>query len=532
MALGNKVLFEYHSNTGLPSYPDPDTIYFLENKKEIYVGSKLLANVNTGDVTTESLLEILEAYQVKSIIFQGSGNNVSDISFDSTIGRVTVTRTNLPVLSVGAATTPQNVTLSPGDTFDTVTSTSVEGHTIYDGKTRFRLPDQIVSITISKSSGNGIVLTLVSSDGTTSDVTFNGFGSAAFANTTDFATAAQGQLAAGAMKSDYGTATNATIGLLRDPTSAMDAATKQYVDAQTSGGIASRHVTAGEGLTGGGALSSDVTISHATKTSSDVTDAVTPDLNVVGAVSYDKFGHVTSVGKKDLTSKVNELISSAVSGGVATVTSVTLSSIGWTEYDTIYKYSDVHPTATNTYYQVNLDSDTSVANSIVAANADIHAKIESNQIVLYCYGTKPNVNLKINIIEIPVKSGLALSYDFGEESLVTPAMLSAIESRVSSLETGLTNNVLYARNISIVASRWINSGNTSYPYQATINMQNVDSTYFPVVEFEDSDIDMYELSPTSTTGNNSVTIYCKTKPTTSINIPIVTCYKGTLTTAS
>lgn len=62
----------------------------------------------------------------------------------------------------------------------------------------------------------------------------HGLGSAAYANTSDFATAAQGQKADDAMPKSGGTFTGPVI-LDAEPTQALGAATKSYVDAKTAG---------------------------------------------------------------------------------------------------------------------------------------------------------------------------------------------------------------------------------------------------------------------------------------------------------
>lgn len=236
--IGNAVKFAYiASGSSLPSsYPDADTIYFLEEAKEIRVGSQTLANVDLEAIDMATLASVLEAYTIKSIEVAGTGDTVADVSFNAANGRITVTKGMLPVLSKGAAPIPlEPPQLSPGSTFDVVTDTSVSGHTITDGKTRFKLPDQINSIRVAKSGEKNIVFTLIYTNGNTVDITYDGFGTAAFNAASDFATAAQGIKADNAMPADGGSATNATIMLRADPQNAMEAATKQYVDRAVEG---------------------------------------------------------------------------------------------------------------------------------------------------------------------------------------------------------------------------------------------------------------------------------------------------------
>ena len=89
-----------------------------------------------------------------------------------------------------------------------------------------------------------------------------------------------------------------------DPTSLLHAATKQYVDAQDAGRVATtRQITAGTGLSGGGSLASDRTLALAAA-------GVTPGTygnSTTGAVpilTVDTYGRVTSASSYLLSSKV------------------------------------------------------------------------------------------------------------------------------------------------------------------------------------------------------------------------------------
>lgn len=144
--VGNPVKFVYVATGG--SIPgelqnDADTIYFLEDTREIKVGSLVLANVDDNVVTPEALAELLEAYTIKSIQVIGTGETVNNVAFDATSGKITVSKGSFPSISKGAAPAPTTETLLPGGTFEAVINTSVSGHTITDNIKKFTLPEYI-----------------------------------------------------------------------------------------------------------------------------------------------------------------------------------------------------------------------------------------------------------------------------------------------------------------------------------------------------------------------------------------------------
>lgn len=153
--IGNKVQFVYiATGSSLPaSYPNADTIYFLEETKQIQVGDKVLGNVDDLAIHPDQLAQTLTAWTIKSITITGSGDNVSNITFDSSTGVVTVTKSNLPVLSKGVSPTPQVVELEPEGTFTVSTGTTVDGHEITDSTVTYKLPDSKVY-----TAGDGIVI--------------------------------------------------------------------------------------------------------------------------------------------------------------------------------------------------------------------------------------------------------------------------------------------------------------------------------------------------------------------------------------
>ena len=152
MATGNAVKFAYYSGSTTPSSYDSDTIYFLEEPKEIRVGSRLLANVDEDAVSTSTLQSILESYDVKSVEITGSGNVVAGASFNNATGKLTLTLGANEPLAKGVPVA-ESETLTFGGTFDATTGSAVSGHTITDTKTTFTMPSLTAGDGIEVSGG-------------------------------------------------------------------------------------------------------------------------------------------------------------------------------------------------------------------------------------------------------------------------------------------------------------------------------------------------------------------------------------------
>lgn len=70
MTDGQKVEFTYIT-TGhtLPATPDDATIYFIHDTQEIYVGSRLIGNVNNG---TDNYNELINKPSINSVTLTGN----------------------------------------------------------------------------------------------------------------------------------------------------------------------------------------------------------------------------------------------------------------------------------------------------------------------------------------------------------------------------------------------------------------------------------------------------------------------------
>lgn len=343
---GHDVKLVYLTGTTAPSSSlsgfSADTIYVMPDKNAIYVGDTLIVDQFGG--------------AVKGVTITGTGNNISDASFDNSTGTLTLTKSDLPTLSKGADTSGTATTLVGGGTFNAMTDTSVSGHEITDVVTTFTLPN-IVGAVAKKASTEGTLE--VTTNGTTTDVTV-------FADGTY-------------MLATNGTATGATVTLAANPTADMQAATKKYVDDAVSGISGAMHfigttttaltdgsttnpitingesvtavagdvvlydgkefvwdgsawellgdegsyalktvtVTAGTGLTGGGTLAADMTLSHqaapSTGSAATATAGTAPsDLVAVTGVTIDSLGHVAGVTTGNFATAVDSAIDTKI----------------------------------------------------------------------------------------------------------------------------------------------------------------------------------------------------------------------------
>lgn len=377
---GHKIKFQYVAEFSSITTWDADTVYFIADTQQLYAGTQLIAGVTTTD---------LSAYKVKDVTISGTGNDIVGATFNASTGVLTLTKGNFPTLSKGTDTTGTAKTLTFGGTFSAMTDTAVSSHTITDENTTFTmpsitssdLPNLTPSVTVTKESeGNvGVV------------VTVNG-------NSSTKATAQI--MTPGNYVAKSGDTMTGALTLSGDPTADLQAATKQYVDSAVSGLSGAMHfigvsttsisdggtetptvdgetvtkvvgdvvlygnkefvwtgsawellgdegsyalktvtITAGSGLTGGGDLSANRTISHSdTSTLSgaqggtaDVTTSGSESIHAIGSVTVDGFGHVTAVSEKNIasavkstiTNEINKLDVSAISGDYITSVSET-----------------------------------------------------------------------------------------------------------------------------------------------------------------------------------------------------------------
>ena len=509
MLADNRVKFVYITSSGeLPSYPDYNTIYFVEAKKEIRVGSRLLANVDESAVDMDTLSSILESYDVKSVEISGSGNTVSDVSFNNSSGRLSFIKSNLPVLSKAAASQQNVIDLNDETQFVSVTDISVSDHTITQESTKYILPAKITSIVISNNQDDSLKFELIYSDGSRLSTNYAGFGSAAFADVSDF------------MLAEGGVANNARITLYGSPVDNYDAATKKYVDNVTDSlgaAIKLRRINTAYKLVGGGDLESDRTISHDTIFPADVLDTDVSETRVVSNISYDRAGHILEVIKTDI-SNVSE----------AELSHVTIYHNNWQHYDPIsYRYPAVFTVESHNYYDIHLNHNVGSTIGKMCADADIRVRIENRQINLYCYGTLPTDDFELEITIIPISTDeVGLSYDIGDDFLVHSNVTDNLDDRLTALEAVINNLILISKDVNVPSSSWVSSSNVDYPYAADISIDGLTADHMPVVQFLDSDANLYNFSYTAVSDTNKLTIFCKNRPMVQITIPTIICFKS------
>lgn len=275
----------YVSGNSLPASPDQNTIYFVAGAKQLYVGNALIAD--SVDLTDE-----FAAKQDNiTVTTSGSGDYIANVEWDSSTSTFTVTKSTLP------------------------------------------------TITFSNTGSGGIVTSVVESNGTVTITNTNTLASGTVveaAPTTAMGVANKGYVDdavaglsgamhyRGAVQADP-TVTPPTL----DPAAAsgdvvtygnneyvFDGTSWRILGDEGSYALKTTQVSAGTGLTGGGALSSDVTISHGTLASTGTADDITADstghLYVMTGVDKDSFGHVVSVNEKDIYSDVEAIAEASV----------------------------------------------------------------------------------------------------------------------------------------------------------------------------------------------------------------------------
>lgn len=187
--------------------------------------------------------------------------------------------------STTTAATPNSVK-SAYDLANTAKTAAANAQSTADSK--------VGSVSLASGTNNG-TLKLTVNGTATDNIAVKGLGSAAYTNTSAYATAAQGTKADNAMPKAGGTFTGA-VTLNADPSTALGAATKQYVDAQITSKIA-----ASDAMVFKGTLGSNGTV------------ATVPTTGVVKGDTYKVITAGTWAGS---SCKVGDLLIALTSGSV------------------------------------------------------------------------------------------------------------------------------------------------------------------------------------------------------------------------
>lgn len=102
--------------------------------------------------------------------------------------------------------------------------------------------------------------------------------------------------------------------------------------------------------------------------------------------------------------------------------------------------------------------------------------------------------------------------------------IADIQAAIGGID--FSSMILYTSNKTVATSAWGASDNVDYPFSADIAMTGLSASYFPIIQFEDEDVQTFALSGKVLPKTNAITIYCKTKPNRAITVPNIICFKG------
>lgn len=223
------------------------TTALLEKLNGIQAGAEVNQNtfskISVGSTTVEA--------DSKTDTLTLVGSNVT-ITPDATNDKLTFTVANGSTSAKGVV----QLTDSTSSTSTTTAATPNSVKSAYDrastaitnaATAQSTADSKVGSVSLATGSSNGQVALTV--DGTTTNVSVKGLGTAAYTASSAYATSAQGTKADNAMPKAGGTFTGA-VTLNADPSTALGAATKQYVDSQITSKIAASDAMVFKGTLG------------------------------------------------------------------------------------------------------------------------------------------------------------------------------------------------------------------------------------------------------------------------------------------
>ena len=157
---------------------------------------------------------------------------------------------------------------------------------------------------------------------------------------------------------------------------------------------------------------------------------------------------------------------------------------------------------------------------------DYYTKEEVDQIV-------STINENIDTVQTGLQTETS-SRQYEDEHLAASLQELSwdLDTRVSKVESDVSKLVLSATGVVVPSNRWTESGKMDYLYQATIAIEEINTSYFVTLQFRDEDIQRYDFSSNVTIGEGTITIYCKEIPSSAIVLPNITCFLCTAVSAS
>ena len=374
IVLNNKTSAEWSSETYSATVPLKGEVCIYSDLKKIKIGdgTNTIADLAFANLTPEEVQALISAsshsHSNKSILDGTTASFTTELltKLNGIANGAEVNQNAFSNIVVGSTTIAadsktdtltlvgSNVTITPDETNDKITFTVANGSTSAKGilqltnstsststttaatpssvKSAYDLANtantaasnaqstadsKIGSVSLSSGTKNGTLKLTV--DGTSTDnISVKGLGSAAYTESSAYATAAQGTKADNAMPKSGGTFTGA-VTLNADPSSALGAATKQYVDTQITTKIAASDAMVFKGTLG--------------------TDGTVTAVPTSGVVKGDTYKIITAGTWAGSSCKVGDLIIALNSGSIEANTTNWAYVPSGNENETTIKYS-------------------------------------------------------------------------------------------------------------------------------------------------------------------------------------------------
>lgn len=292
IATGNPVKFVYVTGNTLPATPNQDTIYFVAGAQQLYVGAQLIADH----------IDISGKQDNITVTTSGTGDYVANVTWDAATSTFTVTKATLPQesdITIATATGSGSF----------ITALSANGHEItptlgnvLTGATVAAAPTTDLGVVNKKYVDDAVA-------GVTGAMHFVGTSTTAITDGGTQDPTIDGQPVTEKTAGD--------VVLYNGLEFVWDGSKWNQLGDEGSYALKTTQVIAGTGLTGGGALTGDVTLAHQDLPASGTADDISADvanqhLYVMTGVDKDALGHVVSVNEKDIFSTVQTIAQNLV----------------------------------------------------------------------------------------------------------------------------------------------------------------------------------------------------------------------------